>query len=128
MSHIRYNKGDAVKRIAGYKVIRYRNEKGVLPFKKWFLSLKDRKVRYAITRRLDRVLLGNLGDRKPVGGDVYELRVHLSPGYRIYFGIDREIIVVLLYGGLKSSQSRDVLRAKRYWQNYLKMKKLEVPK
>jgi putative addiction module killer protein len=68
--------------------------------------------------RLDRVETGNLGDYKSVGDGVFELRLPFGPGYRIYFGEVGATIVLLLCGGDKSSQKKDVVKAKEYWNLY----------
>lgn len=78
----------------------------------WFASLKDEIGRAMITARMLRVSRGSFGDAKPVGAGVSELRIHGGPGYRIYFVRRGQTLVVLLCGGSKSSQSRDILRAK----------------
>ena len=80
-------------------------------FDSWVRGLKDRKARYAIQARLDRVEEGNFGDCKSVGGGVSELRIHYGPGYRLYFIERGKTLVILLAGGTKSSQSRDIKRA-----------------
>jgi putative addiction module killer protein len=86
------------------------------PFQEWFLELKDRKVRSAILARLDRLLLGNFGDSRHLGEGLYELRIHLRAGYRVYLGeVDRETVLLLL-GGTKRTQKRDIQKAKAYWQ------------
>ena len=68
---------------------------------------------------LVRVSDGILGDTKHVGEGVYELRLHTGPGYRIYFGREGDELVILLIGGDKSSQQRDIQRAQRFWRAYL---------
>jgi len=70
-----------------------------------------------IFNRLDRVKSGNLGDNGPVGDGVWELRFGFGPGYRVYYGEDRNIIVLLL-GGRKKTQSQDIAIAKEYWRDY----------
>lgn len=90
----------------------------ITPFLQWQESLKDSKARAKIRARLDRVESGNLGDCKFVGEGVYELRVDYGPGYRIYFGQESNTIVLLLWGGDKSTQARDIKKAKNYWKNY----------
>ena len=93
-------------------------EDGFCPFAAWLDGLRDRQARARIKKRLDRVELGNLGDVKPVGEGVSELRVDYGPGYRIYFAQVGTTIVVLLCGGDKSSQRQDILKAKQYWTDF----------
>ena len=77
-------------------------------YSKWFSSLRDRVARAKIDIRIRRLSMGNLGDAKPVGGGVSELRINFGPGYRVYFAHRGNKIVLLLAGGDKSSQSRDI--------------------
>lgn len=81
-------------------------------FDRWLSGLRDRKARAKIQVRLDRLALGNPGDVEPVGNGVSELRVHYGPGYRVYFVQRGLILVVLLCGGDKASQGRDIRAAK----------------
>ncbi|AWN48291.1 addiction module antitoxin RelB [Methylobacterium terrae] len=81
-------------------------------FVAWFSRLRDATAFAQIAKRIDRLALGNPGDVAPVGDGVSEMRVHVGPGYRIYFVRCGEEIVILLCGGDKSSQSRDIRRAK----------------
>ena len=71
-----------------------------------------------IDARLARVRRGNFGDAKSVGDGVHELRIDFGPGYRVYFGREGSRIVILLCGGAKKSQQRDIATAKRYWKEY----------
>ncbi len=80
-------------------------------FVDWFATLRDRQARARITIRIRRLSLGNPGDVKPVGGGVSEMRIDYGPGYRIYFVQRGATIVVLLCGGDKRSQDRDIVRA-----------------
>ncbi len=81
-------------------------------FTRWIEALRDVTARAVINRRIDRVSLGNLGDVTPVGEGVSELRVHHGPGYRVYFVRRDERMILLLCGGDKSSQARDISLAK----------------
>ena len=82
-------------------------------FVAWHQRLKDRAARIAIARRLENVEAGTLGDVKPVGGGVSELRVSIGPGYRLYFTMRRGVVVVLLCGGDKGTQDADIRRARK---------------
>jgi len=82
-------------------------------FAKWLANLRDIKGQARILTRLESCRLGNLGDTKSLGGGIHELRIHVGPGYRVYFAKRRNMILLLLCGGSKSSQSRDIERAKR---------------
>jgi putative addiction module killer protein len=80
-------------------------------FKKWFSSLKDKRAKARIDVRIKRVSLGNFGDVEPVGNGVSELRIDYGAGYRVYFVKRENIIVILLCGGDKSTQSKDIQKA-----------------
>jgi putative addiction module killer protein len=67
---------------------------------------------------ITRVRLGNFGDARTVGDGVHELRIHTGPGYRVYFGREGDAVVILLCGGDKGPQNRDIERAKDYWRDY----------
>jgi putative addiction module killer protein len=80
-------------------------------FDDWFISLRDRQGKLRIQARIDRAELGNYGDCEPVGEGVSEMRIHVGPGYRVYF-LERGLeIVVLLAGGDKSTQPKDIRTA-----------------
>jgi putative addiction module killer protein len=82
-------------------------------FRKWRVNLKDGRARAAIASRLDRLAFGLVGDAKSVGKGVSELRIHYGPGYRVYFKQRGNTIIILLCGGDKGSQVRDINAALR---------------
>ena len=81
-------------------------------FNSWFKGLRDKRAAARINARLRRVSLGNLGDVAPVGDGVSEMRIFYGPGYRIYFVQEGQVLIVLLCGGDKSTQKKDIKRAK----------------
>ena len=91
---------------------------GRCPFSEWRDSLRDVKAKAKIRAKLNQVRLGNLGDHSSVGEGVCELRINYGPGYRIYFGQIGTAVVLLLCGGDKSSQERDISKAREFWQDY----------
>ncbi|PNW43833.1 UNVERIFIED_CONTAM: addiction module killer protein [Euhalothece sp. KZN 001] len=99
-------------------IFTYVKADGSVPFNEWLYSLKDRKLRAIIRARINRIRLGNLGDCKSVGNGVRELRISFGAGYRIYFGQEGSKIIILLSGGDKKSQDRDIKLAKQYWEDY----------
>lgn len=101
------------------KVLIYADADGNEPFTRWLTKLRDRVGQKRIFARLRRLELGNYGDCKSLGDGVYELRLFLGPGYRVYFGEDGDIIVIILCGGDKSTQTQDIAAAKTYWKDYL---------
>ena len=98
-------------------IIIYQTESEKEPYTKWFEKL-DLKLQTRIISRLERLELGNYGDYKNLKDGVNELRFITHAGYRIYFGEDGDKIVVLLIGGDKSTQNKDIKKAKDYWKNY----------
>jgi len=87
-------------------------------FSKWLVKLKDVQGKVAIIRRVKRVRAGNFGDHKSVGDKVSELRITTGPGYRVYYTQQGDKIIVLLVGGDKSSQSKDIEKAKEMAKEY----------
>lgn len=104
--------------MAEKQLIIYQTEDGREPFTRWRKSLGDKVTIARVDRRLDRVRAGNYGDYKPVGEEVYELRLFFGAGYRIYFAEDGDTLVLLPSGGDKGSQTRDIRTAQNYWQDY----------
>jgi putative addiction module killer protein len=95
---------------------------GESPFAEWFAELEV-AASARIVRALARIEQGNLSNVKGVGEGVLEYRIDFGPGYRIYFGQDGETIVVLLTGGTKKRQQRDIDAAHAYWQDYKRSKR-----
>ena len=100
----------------------YVTENGKVPFSEWIDSLKDKKGKYLIKARFDRLEDGNFGDCKSLKGEIFELRIKFGPGYRVYFGKKGDKVVILLIGGDKSSQEKDILKARKFWQDYKERK------
>lgn len=109
------------------QLIFYADENGSEPFLAWLGTLRDTQGRRRIINRLFRVQQGNYGDVEPIGEGLSELRLFFGPGYRVYFGEDAENIIIILCGGDKSSQSRDIEQAKAYWKEYKSRAKTENP-
>ena len=87
-------------------------------YARWFDQLRDRAAQYRINQRIRRLLLGNEGDVRPVGRGVSELRVNYGPGYRVYYMRRGRAVIILLAGGDKDSQNRDIPRAIELAQHY----------
>ena len=95
----------------------HQTHRGREPFTEWYNALRDARTQARIRNRLRRVEAGNLGDCSPVGEGVSELRLDFGPGYRVYFGQARDTLI-LLCGGDKSTQNRDIKRAQGYLAEY----------
>jgi putative addiction module killer protein len=96
----------------------YARSDGSEPFTEWLRGLRDGTTRNRIRQRIARLRLGNFGDTRSVGDGVLELRIHFGPGFRVYFGREGASVVILLCGGDKSSQERDIDRAMEYWRDH----------
>lgn len=96
----------------------YQTSAGKRPFAEWLEGLKDRHARARIDARLARAIGGNLGDVAAVGAGVMEMRIDWGPGYRVYFARVGQVIVLLLCGGDKRSQQKDIERAKAYFEDF----------
>jgi putative addiction module killer protein len=110
-----------------FEIRRYRTASDREPFTEWLTSLRDTQARARILTRVERLELGNFGDCKAVGNGVSELRIDWGPGYRVYFARDGAAHVVLLCGGDKRTQTADIRKAVKLWQEYLNRKKLARP-
>ena len=96
---------------------------GHQPFAEWFADL-DPVARAKVARALVRMEQGNLSNVKSIGEGVLEYRIDFGPGYRVYFGRDGEVLVILLTGGTKKRQQRDIEAAKEYWRDYKQTRRL----
>lgn len=100
-----------------YEILEYTNDAEKNLFREWFFDLNARaaaKVTTAITRLEN----GNTSNTKSVGGGVYEYKINFGPGYRVYFAYDGKTIIILLAGGTKKRQSKDIETAKSRWTDY----------
>lgn len=96
----------------------YRDKAGNKPFSKWLNKLKDRKTQLKIDKRIAQLRTGHMGDFKHLGDGVLELRIHFGPGYRIYCAKQGQTLIILLCAGDKSSQQKDIDKARKYWKDY----------
>ena len=100
------------------EVRQYRTQDGKVPVLDWLSGFRDRIARARINARLDRLALGLRGDWRSVGGGVNELRIDHGPGYRVYFAQHANTVVILLCGGDKRTQAKDIEQAHAYWKDY----------
>ncbi len=94
---------------------------GKTPYEEWMDDLPDMRAHAAIQARVSRLEFGNPGNYRYVGQGVRELKIDFGPGYRVYYGEDGDTLIILLCGGDKSSQKRDIRKAQAYWQDYWRM-------
>ena len=106
--------GGAVK----YEIREYETADGKSPYGDWIRGLRDRYGQAKVRTRLDRVTTGNFGVHHGVGDGVMELVIDVGPGYRVYYGLDGDTLVILLGGGDKKTQQSDIRLAKMYWAEY----------
>ncbi len=104
--------------ISPRKIRIYERTDGKRPFEEWLQNLKDGMSRARIRARIDKVAFGNFGDFKVIGDGINELRYTFGPGFRVYYALKDETVVLLLIGGDKSSQEKDIEKAKMYWKDY----------
>ena len=106
-----------------YEIDIYKTANGKEPYVEWFDSL-ERIVRARIKARLTRIQeTNNLGTLESVGDGIFELKFDFGPGYRVYFGFKTDTFLILLVGGNKKGQQRDIDRAKEYWRDHLSLKR-----
>jgi putative addiction module killer protein len=98
------------------------------PFPAWLAALNDATARARIRARLARLMAGSFGDSEPVGEGVMELRIDWGPGYRVYFARLGQVAVLLLCGGDKRTQDKDIKRAKDYFRDYKARSAQEKPR
>jgi putative addiction module killer protein len=98
------------------------------PFQEWLLDRRDEQALTRIESRLARLVAGNFGDAEPVGEGVMELRIDWGPGYRVYLARLGQVVVLLLCGGDKRTQQKDIKRAKEYFQDYKTRTAQEKPR
>lgn len=101
-----------------YEVLIFRDRADACPYLEWLSSL-DWKIQGRILARVARMKNGQFGDCKAIDRSLFELRLFFGPGYRVYFGQHRGKTVLILAGGDKSTQSKDIKKAKEYWKTYL---------
>jgi putative addiction module killer protein len=88
---------------------------GKAPAKDWLNSIKDKLTQAILFKRIRQASLGNFGDHKSIGQGVFEMRIDFGPGYRIYYGVHKDEVILLLMGGSKRAQQADIDKAKTYW-------------
>ena len=106
------------------EIIVYTDYKGNKPYENWVRSLRDPVIQNIIGHNINKLKLGNLGNCKNIG-KIFELKIHYGPGYRIYLGRDGNTLVILLGGGTKKRQKKDIERAKVLWKEYKRRKQVE---
>lgn len=103
---------------AEYSLRLYIAANGKRPFAEWLCSLSDRNAAARVQIRLERLRLGNFGDARSLGKGLSELRIDIGPGYRVYFMVEGKAVVLLFCGGDKTTQQKDIRRAREYLTDY----------
>jgi putative addiction module killer protein len=96
----------------------YTDEQGKSPYADWLRGLRDNRAKAKIIMQVDKMELGLFGDVEPIGEGLSELRIHYGPGYRVYYGKEGHRVFLLLCGGDKSTQSKDIKKANEYWKDH----------
>ena len=103
---------------AEYQIEYYQESGGRVPFRDWLERLRDGAAVARIRVRLNRLRIGNFGVVRALGDGVSELKIDNGPGYRVYYAMSGKTVVLLLVGGDKSTQRKDIVTAKQYWKEY----------
>jgi putative addiction module killer protein len=117
-----------MKLMGKFKLERYVTKAGVKPVDTW-LNAQELSVNARIESRFFNVERGCIGDHRHVGGDIWELKFHFGPGYRVYVARDGDkLVLLLLYAGIKGTQKKDIKKAHEYWQDFLSRREHEKAK
>jgi putative addiction module killer protein len=100
-----------------YEVEIYTTSEGRMPFWEWYAGLRDERTKLAIRNRITRARTGNLGDHKYCRDGVWEFRIDFGPGFRLYYAVKGQTLLLLLCGGAKGTQSKDIQRAGEFWKS-----------
>lgn len=100
------------------EILRYVKEDGSEPYSDWLSALRDVQAKIAIRRRIDRFAAGNPGNTRSLRDGVSELKVDMGPGYRVYYALHGQTVVLLLCGGSKGTQDADITKAVSYWDDW----------
>jgi putative addiction module killer protein len=100
------------------RLLTYETPDGASPFEIWLDELQDLQARAILRTRLDRLALGLFGDHHDVGQGVWELRINYGPGYRVYYGEWKGFVILILLGGTKRGQNRDIRMAQKYFSEF----------
>ena len=106
-----------------YTINEYLDEQGNSPYGVWLKGLRDSRAKAKVMMQVDRMELGLFGDSQAIGDGLSELRIHYGSGYRVYYGKENQQVYLVLCGGDKTTQSKDIERAKLYWRNHKQRRK-----
>lgn len=120
VNHVEQNFIIVYNKAMEYEIEIYANESGKEPFREWLSSLKDLDTQALIFQRLQRIRLGNFGDCKPIDEGLWEFRIHHKAGIRVYYARVGQRLLLIVGGGDKRSQQRDITKAKKCLEDYKK--------
>ena len=106
----------------------YKDDNGKVPYFKWLESIKDGRTKIRVQHRIRRLEQGNFGNCKALKGGIGELKLDFGPGYRIYYALEGNMVVILLCAGDKSTQKDDIEKAQQYWERYKEQKNGRINK